>query len=171
MYRNILIVVGITILFLGMSNTSFIAVDTVNIEHINGKSSCDDVDWWPMFRHDPQHSGFSTSDAPVTNNVLWKYKTGNRVHSSPAVADGKLYICCVSVYCLDANTGDYIWNYTTGESVSSSPAVVNGKVYIGSDDFKVYCLDGNTGDYIWSYKTEHEVESSPAVADGRVYIG
>jgi len=50
------------------------------------------VDWWPMFRHDLSRTGYSTSTAPNTNNTLWNYTTGSAVHSSPAVADGKVYV-------------------------------------------------------------------------------
>ncbi len=50
------------------------------------------VDWWPMFRHDLSHTGYSTSTAPNTNQTLWKYTTTGSVRSSPAVADGKVYV-------------------------------------------------------------------------------
>jgi hypothetical protein len=50
------------------------------------------VDWWPMFRHDLNHTAYSTSTAPNTNNTIWSYTTGRWVVSSPAVADGKVYV-------------------------------------------------------------------------------
>ena len=42
-----------------------------------------------------------------------------RVSSSPAVADGKVYVGSYDskVYCLNAATGAHIWNYTTGDCV------------------------------------------------------
>ena len=136
------LVIGVILLFIVINVTLIVAFDIVNIEHASGKSSGDDIDWWPMFRHDLQHSGYSTSKAPDTNNVLWSYKIGDSVWSSPAVADGKVYIGSRDnkVYCLDANTGGYIWSYETGSSVSSSPAVADGKVYIGSDDSNIYAF-------------------------------
>jgi outer membrane protein assembly factor BamB len=140
------------------------------------------VDWWPMFHHDLSHTGYSTSTAPDTNNVLWRYTTGYFVSSSPAVADGKVYVGSLdgNVYCLDATTGDFIWSFQTGDWVDSSPAVANGMVYVGSWDYNVYCLPQNdpNGDgvieeseVIWSYTTGGYVVSSPAVADGKVYVG
>jgi hypothetical protein len=55
-----------------------------------GESS---VDWWPMFHHDLNHTGYSTSRAPKTNQTLWSYTTGGQVaYSSPAVSDGKVYV-------------------------------------------------------------------------------
>jgi len=128
---------------------------------------------WDMFHHDPTHIGYSDSAAPGTNQKLWSYATSGEVHSSPAVADGKVYVGSLdnSVYCLDALTGAKIWNYTTGNSVWSSPAVANAKVYVGSNDNRLYCLDALTGAQIWNYTTGYYVTSSPAVADGKVYVG
>jgi outer membrane protein assembly factor BamB len=132
-----------------------------------------ETDWWPMFHHDPAHTGYSTSTAPNTNNTLWSYKTVSAVYSSPAVVDGKVYIGSSDgyIYCLDADTGSKIWSYKTGDYVPSSPAVASGKVYVGSEDGYIYCLDADTGSEIWSYKTEGWVWSSPAIADGKVYVG
>ena len=151
----------LTLLLTSMSTLAF------NIQRVAS------VDWWPMFHHDLSHTGYSTSPAPNTNNTIWTYTTGSIVLSSPAVADGKVYIGSddLKVYCLNASTGTHIWNYTTGSPVSSSPAVADGKVYVGSDDNKTYCLNASTGAYIWSYTTGWNVRSSPAVADGKVYVG
>jgi len=128
---------------------------------------------WPMFRHNPRHTGYTKSPAPNTNQTQWTYTTGGFVFSSPAVVDGKVYVGSRDnkVYCLNALTGTQAWNYTTGNWVHSSPAVVDGKVYVGSWDNKTYCLDGSTGALIWSYTTGDRVSSSPAVVDGRVYVG
>ena len=57
--------------------------------------------------------------------------------SSPAVADGKVYLGSWDdkFYCLDAVTGSLIWSYTIGGHIDdSSPAVFEGRVYIGSYD-------------------------------------
>src|SRR5208283_4324334 len=114
------------------------------------------VDWWPTFRHDLTHTGYSTSTAPLTNQLLWNYTTGNLVdYSSPAVINGVVYVGSDDhyVYALNAATGAYIWSYKTGSSVDSSPAVANGMVYIGSEDHKVYALNATTGSKIWAYGT------------------
>ena len=131
------------------------------------------TDWWPMFHHDLNNTGYSNSTAPSTDNILWDYATGESILSSPAVSDGKVYIGSNDdkVYCLDATTGTQIWNYTTGYDVYfSSPAVADDKVYVGSG-LRIYCLDALTGAHIWNYTTGAGVPSSPAVSDGRVYAG
>jgi len=84
----------------------------------------------------------------TTGAKLWNYATGNSVRSSPAVANGVVYVGCHvnnilsggAVYALNATTGAKLWNYATGNSVHSSPAVSNGVVYVGSDDGYVYAI-------------------------------
>jgi outer membrane protein assembly factor BamB len=148
------------------------------------------TDWWPMFHHALNHTGYSTSTrAPNTNQVLWNYLTGWWVCSSPAVFNGILYIGSGdwNVYALNAATGALIWNYTTNAPVYSSPAVADGKVYVGTGDTYtytrngipgiywiggIYCLNALTGSVIWSNTTlGFPVESSPAVDNGMVFIG
>jgi hypothetical protein len=104
---------------------------------------------------------------------LWNYTTAGEVHSSPAIANGVVYIGSYdnNVYALNATTGEKIWNYTTGSDVYSSPTVVDGIVYVGSNDNNIYALNATTGEKIWNYTTGYWVVSSPAVANGVVYIG
>jgi len=167
--KKVAIGFALTILLLVLIFPTNIPVRAVDFEE---ESS---VDWWAMFRHDLRHTGYSTSKAPNNNQILWNYRTGSLIgYSSPAVADGKVYIGSwdKKIYALNSSTGTHIWNYTTGDIVESSPAVADGKVFIGSWDNKVYALNASTGSLIWNYTTGSSIGySSPAVADGKVYIG
>jgi outer membrane protein assembly factor BamB len=181
------LVFAIVVLFVGINFMSCISGDFDNIKDVfrineNETASLFNTDWWPMFHHDLSHSGSSTSSAPNTNFTLWNYAAGSSVHSSPAIADGKVYFGSMDrkVYCLNAVTGTKIWEYTIGHPVSSSPAVYENMVYFGSNDIpgengnNVYCLNATTGEKIWEYATGESywgVYSSPAVADGKVYVG
>ena len=148
---------------------------------LGSQSTVDPTDWWPMFHHALNHTGYSTSTrTPTTNQTLWNYTTGSWVASSPAVVGGVVFVGSgdKKVYALNASNGDHIWNYTTDLPVYSSPAVADGKVYIGSGDVyvgpwngKIYCLNASSGTVIWNYTTGSPVESSPAVAGGVVYVG
>jgi len=128
---------------------------------------------WPIFHHDPRHTGYSTSTAPDTANLLWSYDTGAWVHSSPAVVDGKVFVGSGypdnKIYCLDENTGKLIWSYTTGGRILSSPAVADGKVFVGSDDDYLYCLDKDSGKLEWRFYTRSGT-CSPTVVDGKVFL-
>ena len=85
--------------------------------------------------------------------------TGNYVDSSPAVANGVVYVGSDdrNVYALNASTGAKLWSYTTGDIVYSSPAVANGVVYVGSYDDNVYALNALTGAKLWSFTTGDDV--------------
>ena len=134
---------------------------------------------WPMFHHDLRHTGYTNETIPDDLELLWSFETAGEVVSSPAVADGKVFVgsCDDKIYCLDENTGRLLWSFETAGEVASSPAVVDGKVFVGSCDIdrpydnKIYCLDENTGELIWSFETGDDVHSSPAVTNGKVFVG
>ncbi|MCW4029225.1 MAG: PQQ-binding-like beta-propeller repeat protein [Candidatus Bathyarchaeota archaeon] len=128
---------------------------------------------WPMFHHDPMHMGNTDSYGPLTNQTLWSYTAIGPVYSSPAVANGVVYVGSLdySVYALNATSGAKIWSYITGQEVYSSPCVANGIVYIGSYDHNLYALDATTGVQIWNYTTGSTILTSPCVTNGVVYFG
>lgn len=128
---------------------------------------------WPMFHSDTSHSGVGVGNSTINPSLLWRHSTGNQIWSSPAVANGVVYIGSSdgNVYALNASTGTTVWTYATGGEVRSSPAVVAGTVYVGSMDNKVYALSASTGSLIWSFVTGNYTDSSPTVVGGVVYIG
>ncbi len=73
---------------------------------------------------------------------VWSFQTGNTVTSSPAIANGVVYIGSddSNVYALNAATGKKIWSFKTGDQVLSSPAV-DSLIAIGSNDDFVYALN------------------------------
>ena len=75
--------------------------------------------------------------------VQWSLPTnGGYAVSSPAVADGKVYLGLENgyVYALDAFSGDLIWSYKTDGSVQSSPAISDGLLFVGSNDGILYAI-------------------------------
>ncbi|MEI7827417.1 MAG: PQQ-binding-like beta-propeller repeat protein, partial [Euryarchaeota archaeon] len=103
-----------------------------------------------QFRYNAAHTGDYSAVAGNTqpnNHLKWKYTTEGGVWSSPAIANGVVYVGSNDnkVYAFNAATGAKKWSYTTGNDVSSSPAVANGVVYVGSNDNKVYALNAATG--------------------------
>src|SRR6266508_2281027 len=115
----------------------------------------------------------------------WHGTTGGAVESSPAVANGVVYVGSDDrkLYAFPASCGTSnatctpLWHGTTGGAVRSSPAVVNGVVYVASNDGNLYafpasCGTGNaTCSPLWHGTTGNVIESSPAVANGVVYVG
>ncbi|MGB8730252.1 MAG: PQQ-binding-like beta-propeller repeat protein, partial [Candidatus Sulfotelmatobacter sp.] len=139
---------------------------------------------WSQFRFAPEHDGVDVFENVLSRNTVgniglnWSFSAKDLVESSPAVADGVVYIGSedTNVYALHARTGSLLWSYPAGESVISAPAVANGIVYVGSGSFdslnhNLYALKAKTGALLWSYPTGNGVESSPAVENGVVYVG
>ena len=151
-----------------------------------------------MFRGNPQHTGVYPGPAVAQfSKIKWKFTTKGQVLSSPAVADGYLYVGSSdhSLYALDAATGVLKWKFKTDGRITSSPAVSAGLVYFGSYDSNFYAVDAATGQLKWKFKTAgerryaaphiHGAEptaetmpdpfdfylSSPVVASGAVYFG
>jgi outer membrane protein assembly factor BamB len=126
--------VGIILLFIG---TAIIPSSGETKEKSSLPAS--GIDWWPMFHHDSNHSGYSTSSAPETNTTAWVSTVGDEIgDSSPAVVDWKVYICSdYKISCLDANVGIRLWDYQVDDYIDTSPAVANGKVYFGSQNHSV----------------------------------
>jgi outer membrane protein assembly factor BamB len=135
---------------------------------------------WSQFHYGPRNRGYNPYENVLSSaNVAdlteaWIYTTGSGIVSSPAVANGVVYVGSgdYNLYALDAITGVKKWSYPTGGFIYySSPAVANGVVYVGSMDNNLYALDAMTGVKKWSYPTGGYIYSSPAVANGVVYVG
>jgi hypothetical protein len=108
-------------------------------------------------------------------SLVNSYETGGEVKSSPAIANGYVYIGSFDgkVYQLNAtNISKKFAEFETLDQIWPSPSV-NGKyVYIGSGDNKFYQLNAtNISKKIGEYSTGNDIESSPTILDDYVYIG
>ena len=136
-------------------------------------SDTGEIDGWPMYGYNPKHTRFPDSEGPTTPIIKWNFATGDKISSSPAIDDNKLFIGSYdhNLYCINIETGTKLWSYETNDNISSSPAVMDGKVYVGSHDFKVYCLNTETGQPDWIFETGDIITSSPTISGSKVYIG
>ncbi len=113
----------------------------------------------PMFRGDLQHTGvYDGSGVPKQTGIKWKFHTGGRVISSPAVVNGVAYVGSTdgNLYAIDASTGALKWKFETKSWEVSSPAVASGVVYFLSYDGHLYALDAATGQVRWKFATGGE---------------
>ena len=153
---------------------SLVLSQAVSLSATSGAGSSSSINGWTMFRQDPSHSGATAGNGEMNYaKPLWNYTTAAGVVSSPAVADGYVFVGSkdCKLYCFNASTGQLLWDFTTGGEVDSSPAIYDGCVYVGSYDGWVYCIDIATGMPSWVSMVGGEVQSSPAVVDGFVYVG
>jgi outer membrane protein assembly factor BamB len=110
-----------------------------------------------------------------TGTRLWTAPTGDFNRSTPALADGVLYVGSdgSGLWAIDAKTGALRWRQAAVGAVRTSPAVANGVVYLGAEDGRLYALDASTGAVLHSIPVApvgQRLSSSPAVADGVVYV-
>src|SRR5262249_60519093 len=114
---------------------------------------------WSQFRHDAAHSGnqsleFAISPANVATLVqAWSATTSGPVSSSPAVANGVVYVGANddNLYAFDAagvtncsgapTTCTPLWSASTGRPILSSPAVDNAVAYPGPAAPHLYSID------------------------------
>jgi len=169
------------------------AATTHQSEITTAVSSTDNIDWWPQFKHDPQHTGFSTSKGPETANVLWTYSNTScgTIGDGVAVVDNRVYaassgirhISSGALFCLNTSNGAELWSYTfpyeegNYYSVFGSPTVMDGKVYVctfGHEARAVghaFCFDAVTGALIWKSQETGFCLYGATAANGKIYFG
>jgi outer membrane protein assembly factor BamB len=108
----------------------------------------------------------------ATGAQLWSAPiSSDNAASSPAVANGVIYINGDSLFAFDAKTGAQLWSSSITDG-TSSPAVVRGVVYCSGRVLAAF--NATTGAVLWSVSPGGPLSilgDSPAVAKGLVYIG
>lgn len=132
-------------------------------------------DDWPMFGGNPQRTSSNTDALPIAQGrVRWSYSTGSAIFSSPAVADGVVYVGTESglLYALDAATGRRLWRFRLPGSIGATPAIADGVVYIGAGGH-FYALDAKNGAVVWEQNLEKSKGGGfgdAVVVGGIVYV-
>lgn len=139
-----------------------------------------------VFRGNLAHTGvYDSSPLRHFGGLAWRVQTGGPVQSTPAVADGVVYVGSGdgNVYALDARTGEERWRFGAGRAVTSSPAVQDGLIFVGSRDGTYFAIEAATGrerwrvatgpdaPLAWGFESGDLYTSSPAVADGLAVLG
>lgn len=118
--------------------------------------------------------------------VLWTYETKGYITSSPAVADGAVYIVAEepsagALYKLNAADGSFIWKrelpyetiLTGGTDMHASPTVAAGMVFASSNVKDYYGINAETGNVEWTYRTATAGEfiiCTPVYNAGKLFI-
>jgi outer membrane protein assembly factor BamB len=108
----------------------------------------------------------------ATGAQLWSAPiSSDNAASSPAVANGVVYISGDGLFAFDAKTGAQLWSSSILNG-TSSPSVVAGVVYCSGRVLAAF--NAETGGVLWSVTPGGPLSilgDSPAVAKGVVYIG
>lgn len=112
--------------------------------------------------------------------LLWKFKADDEIDSSPAYADGRIFIGTNGghVYALAARTGREIWRASSysgflrgREYFYATPTLAFGRVYIGNTDGTLYAFGQRTGNLLWSRHAGTYVYTAAAVWRNEVIVG
>jgi glucose dehydrogenase len=89
-------------------------------EFIQQEAAVTDQNNWPMFRGGQSLLGTAAGTLPDSLQLLWKFKTGAEIKSSPAINDGLVYIgsADANVYAIDLEKGHKVWAYPTEGGIS-----------------------------------------------------
>jgi len=110
-----------------------------------------------------------------TGDLLWTFKTGGAIISSPLAVDGYLYFGSQdgNFYCLDGKSGKVKWKFGSDqflESITCSPCAHDGFLYFGNDCGNFFCLDTVTGKKIWEFQSDLGVISAPYITEKYIYL-
>lgn len=127
---------------------------------------------------------------PLTGETQWKFKTGDHIYSSVAVAENEnsgtttIYFGSADgiFYALNQG-GEQLWAYDTGDVIRSSPALGQGPegeiVYFGAGNGRFYALNAADGTRRWSFDTtsadpelrdRNDLNASPALGKTGIYF-
>lgn len=104
----------------------------------------------------------------ATIRELRRFPTGDKVWSTPVVANGVAYFGSLDhkVYAIRVDDGTLQWEFKTDGGVVASPLVIDGRVYVGSFDRNFYAIDAVSGDEVWRFTEASNWYWGAAVAGG-----
>ena len=135
-------------------NTGKLTWQVVTPQGTLGERIYDRADYFqssPLLHNEKIYFGMGDVLFAVTTagSISWTFKTGNVVHTKPAIANDKIIFGSYdgNVYALSLLTGTQIWKFKTvgqrffpnGE-VMGNPVVSRNQVFIGSRDFNLYAI-------------------------------
>ncbi|MBS1716712.1 MAG: PQQ-binding-like beta-propeller repeat protein [Armatimonadetes bacterium] len=96
-----------------------------------------------MFRGDAAHTGAYPASGRPVGKLKWKFETGGKVRSTPAILDGRIYFGSddARFYALDEATGKKAWDYSAPGPVESSAAITKGRILFEAGDKFFIALD------------------------------
>lgn len=109
-----------------------------------------------------------------TGKLRWSYRTGGKVYSTPAYADGVVVLGSSDhfIYGIDAQSGALRWCVETDKAVLGSPVIDGRSLYVGGSDGIFRCLDTRDGRIVWEFdKVKGYVSTLPTIADNKVIFG
>lgn len=129
--------------------------------------------WWGKNKAwlkciDATKTGETTATA-----LIWSYDLKNHCCSTPAIADGLVYVadCGRLVHCVDAASGKPQWTHEATGDFWASPLVADGKLYIGNrrGEFLIFAAQREKR-LLASIPLGSPIHSTATAANGTLYV-
>lgn len=117
---------------------------------------------WSIFRGDAGLSGTTQDTLPGNLTLLWTFKTGSEIISSPVIGFDCVYIGSTGgkVYAINIKDGGKVWEYDSADDIEAPPLLLDEFIYIGNLSGDFFALDAHTGSIRWKYQTEGPIYGS-----------
>jgi len=126
-------------------------------------------------------AGYVKALDAISGTLLWSYKTGGKIFSTPAVSNGRLVVGCTDgyIYCFDIK-GISLRNFeaeleraehAAGGTSGQAAGGTSGQAVGGTSGQVVGGGGSDDGRLIWRVRAEKSVLPAPAIYRGVVYIG
>ncbi|MFA6241534.1 MAG: PQQ-binding-like beta-propeller repeat protein [Candidatus Hydrogenedentales bacterium] len=128
--------------------------------------------WWGKKKSWLKCIDASKAGDITTTGELWSYPMETFCCSTPAVANGLVFIgdCDGIVHCVDAETGQAYWTHEVGGDIWGSTLVADGKVYVGSRSKNFSILGAKKEKTVFAtIELPTGMASTPAAANGVLY--
>lgn len=127
---------------------------------------------WPTARGDAQSTGYAAQTLPEKLQVIWEYKAGEAIETTPAVVGKRVFVSDVmgKVYAIDRDSGKEIWKVDFDTGFLASPSVKADELLIGDIDGNLYKLNAGTGEELWRKSTDGEIQGSVAFHGENVLV-
>ncbi len=92
------------------------------------------------------------------SDVLWKFKTNDRVYSSPIIEGDVIFVGSGdhNFYAIDKVTGKENWKFKTEGAIHSSAYITGNLVCFASADGNLYALNKDKGNLVWKFSSKGE---------------
>lgn len=130
---------------------------------------------WPQFHGDQAQRGYVSGELPEQLALVWRFKAGDEVKSSPAIVKNRVYVGSSDkhIYAIDVQTGKLVWSKGLDDGIEASPTIVDHVVYIGTLNGTLYALDSESGIENWKFSTGDKIIGGAnwfKVSDERLHI-
>ncbi len=119
--------------------------------------------------------GNLTAFDPMSGQLKWRYKVGQRITTSPVAFEGRVYFLNTEgnepyLYSVDPRTGELYRKAPISISPHDTPLLFGGNAFISSGSNTLYSVDLATGEINWSYQVDGKAFRIPKLHEGNQYL-